>query len=318
MRAFAALMLILFAAPVSAAEKPFLALPLDCKPGRTCVIEDYVDADPGPGQRDYTGGIKSRDGHRGTDIALTSDTAMADGAAVLAAAPGRVEATRDGVPDRPYTDALAEELKGKECGNAVRISHDNGLQTLYCHMEQGSVRVKTGDLVARGDFLGYVGMSGQSNYPHVHISVLKDGKPIDPFAPDAEAAAAGETLWLDPMPYTPSGMFTAGFAAAVPSFEDVQSGAARITETTPDSPLVLYSHFFEARDGDVLRLAAAGPEGAIFGTMIRIDDAKRNMFRAFGRKAPSNGWPPGDYRGTARLERAGKVLAVRFTEITVR
>ena len=71
-----ALSLIVSAAGPLAAETPFLDWPMDCIPGQTCFIEDYVDADPGPGQADYTCGLKSRDGHRGTDIALLNFAAM--------------------------------------------------------------------------------------------------------------------------------------------------------------------------------------------------------------------------------------------------
>ena len=78
-----ALALLLAAAP-AAADPPRLALPLACEYGRTCVIEDYVDADPGPDQRDYTCGIKSRDDHRGVDFMLPDLAAMEAGVAVLA------------------------------------------------------------------------------------------------------------------------------------------------------------------------------------------------------------------------------------------
>src|SRR6056297_3535043 len=61
-RAFApAAFVILAAATTAAADAPRLALPIDCILGQTCYIEDYVDTDPGPGQRDYMCGLKSRD-----------------------------------------------------------------------------------------------------------------------------------------------------------------------------------------------------------------------------------------------------------------
>ena len=71
------------AAP-TAAEVPFLALPLDCTLGETCFIEDYVDADPTFAQHDYTCGLKSRDGHQGTDIALLSENEIDRGVTVRA------------------------------------------------------------------------------------------------------------------------------------------------------------------------------------------------------------------------------------------
>ena len=85
-------------APMALAE-PRLALPLDCTLGETCFIQNYVDADGGPGAADFTCGGLSYDGHKGTDFALLSHSAAQAGVNVLAAAPGVVRAVRDGVAD---------------------------------------------------------------------------------------------------------------------------------------------------------------------------------------------------------------------------
>ena len=305
------------------AEAPFLTWPLQCIPGVECYIEDYVDADPADGaQRDYTCGIKSRDGHRGTDFALTDMRIYARGVPVVAAAPGVVSATRDGVTDQLYTDDTAHLVDGRECGNAVRIEHENGLQTLYCHLRKDSVRVSKGEEVARGAPLGLVGLSGQTNYPHVHMSVLGPDGQIDPFDPDAAATgtcgAATSNLWIDPQVYTPTGMFTAGFSDRVPTFDDVRSGAARVQRATPDSAMVLYAHVYYALDGDQIRFHAIGPTGETFDRTVTLDAPKASQFRAFGRKAPAAGWPGGTYQGTAQLIRDGKILAARFTTLSVR
>ena len=311
--------LVSLAAPAGA-EPPQLGLPLDCQLGQSCVIEDYVDAKPGEGQSDYQCGIKSRDGHRGTDFALMSFEAMAQGVAVLAAAPGTVSATRDGLPDQPVTAATRDQIKGRECGNAVRIDHGQGWQTLYCHMRQGSVSVRKGDRVDAGQRLGLVGLSGLTNNPHLHFSVLKDGNVIDPFRP-----TAGETcgdrpqgqLWITAPLYDRADLATAGFSTAVPEFHEVRSGAARALQTTPNTPIVLYAHVFFAAPGDRLQLSASGPDGALFDTEIPLETPFVQLFRAHGRKAPPQGWPPGDYRGYVRLVRGDRVLATRHADIRV-
>ena len=41
-------------------------------------------------------------------------------------------------------------------GNYVKIKHDNGMYTLYAHMKYGSVEVKVGDRVSKGQVLGYM------------------------------------------------------------------------------------------------------------------------------------------------------------------
>ncbi len=303
------------------AGPPELYLPLDCRLGQTCYIEDYVDADPGSGMSDFTCGLKSRDGHRGTDIVLQSFEAMHSGVDVLAAAPGIVAATRDSMPDIAVTPDNRENVRGQECGNAVRIDHGDGWQTLYCHMEQGSVAVQPGDQVSVGDPLGLVGLSGLTNIPHVHLTVLKDGKVIDPFTPDANGTCApnpqGYGLWVTPPPYDPAGLFTAGFSTSVPSFDAVESGAARATTSYTDEPLVLYTHAFHAQPGDVLELATTGPDGTVFQTAIPLEDPQTQLFRAYGHKAPDAGWPAGEYRGMIRLVRSGELIAWRHADITV-
>lgn len=313
------LILALISAASPLAADPFLQLPLDCTPGKTCFIEDYVDARPGDGQSDYTCGLKSRDGHRGTDFALPDFDAMRAGVAVLASAPGVVEATRDGMPDRILTEANRAEIEGRECGNAVRIGHANGMKTLYCHMEKGSIAVKSGDRVRAGQPIGKVGLSGQTTYPHVHISVLdQKGNVVDPFAPGAQSCGeTDETLWLDPVPYDRAGLFTAGFSDSVPDFGAVQSGAARRAEVAADAPLVLYGHVFYAEPGDVLHLRAKGPDGTIFDHAETLEKPQAQLYRAFGKRAPDGGWPTGAYRGFVTLTRGDTLMAARHADVTI-
>ncbi|MFZ5963439.1 M23 family metallopeptidase [Thalassococcus sp. BH17M4-6] len=296
-----------------------MSLPLDCTLGETCFIEDYVDADPTFAQHDYTCGLKSRDGHRGTDFALLDEDAMRAGVRVLAAAPGLVEAVRDGVADEPYTAEVAARIKGRECGNAVRIGHPNGYKTLYCHLKNGSLTVRKGDVVDAGKPLGLVGMSGQSNFAHVHLTVLKDGEIIDPFNPGASQTCGADTpaLWRDMPGYDKAGLFTAAFSTSVPSLAHVQSGAARRDSARPDHDLVLYGFAFFAQTGDVVEFEATGPGGQILQASQTIDKGRAQLFRAQGRKAPSGGWPQGSYTGHVTLKRDGRILARRPATIRV-
>ena len=56
-------------------------------------------------------------------------------------------------------------------GNHVIIDHNNGYLTLYAHMSR--INVKEGQVVARGDVVGYVGMTGIATGPHVHYEIWK-------------------------------------------------------------------------------------------------------------------------------------------------
>ena len=65
-------------------------------------------------------------------------------------------------------------------GNYVILSHDDGFQTLYGHMS--SIGASRGDRVSQGTVIGYVGSTGYSTGCHVHLSVYKKGKMIDPLS----------------------------------------------------------------------------------------------------------------------------------------
>jgi len=59
-------------------------------------------------------------------------------------------------------------------GNCVVVKHAGGEYSQYAHLKQGSVRVKAGDKVARGQVLGQLGQTGNSTEPHLHFQ-LTDG-----------------------------------------------------------------------------------------------------------------------------------------------
>lgn len=56
-------------------------------------------------------------------------------------------------------------------GNHVVINHNNGYFTLYGHMSR--MNVKVGQTVARGDVIGFVGMTGDATGPHLHYEIWK-------------------------------------------------------------------------------------------------------------------------------------------------
>ncbi|MGR3678397.1 MAG: M23 family metallopeptidase, partial [Paracoccaceae bacterium] len=167
-----------------------LTMPIDCVLGEGCHIQQYVDQDPGPGAQDYLCETLSYEGHKGTDFALPYLRDIADDVAVLAAAPGVIRATRNTMADRLFTTENETDIAGKECGNGVVIRHDDGWETQYCHMKRGSISVTKGQRIEAGTELGHVGLSGRTQFPHLHFSVRKDGKSIDPFAP-SEAFECG-------------------------------------------------------------------------------------------------------------------------------
>lgn len=292
-------------APPLAAADLSLGLPIDCVLGESCHIQQFVDRDPGPGVADFRCGGLSYDGHKGTDFAIPTLADMARGVAVLAAAAGTVTAIRDGMDDAGYSGATAAMIEGRDCGNGVVIRHDGGWETQYCHMRQGSVRVGNGTRVAAGDPLGLVGMSGRAQFPHVHITVRKDGEVVDPFdtGPGVDCAASAP-LWSAAPAYVPSGLIQAGFADAIPTYDAVRAGtAARVALDRRGPALVLYGFAFGGRKGDVIDIVVTGPDGRVVGQRAELDRDQAQFFRAAGRRTPPAGWPAGRYDGTVTLLR---------------
>lgn len=303
------------APPLLAQDTHWLGWPIDCILGESCFLMNYVDADPGAGAEDFTCGPLSYDGHKGTDIALPTHAEMRAGVAVLAAAPGVVRGTRDGMPDLGLDGTPAELLAGKDCGNGVLIDHGGGWQTQYCHLRQGSVAVAQGETVAAGDRLGLVGFSGRTQYPHVHISVRKDGQDIDPFDSDGARTCGaddgpGDDLWADPPAYDAGSIVATGFQDAVPDYDAVKDGTAGRARFPADAPaLVGWALIHGGRPGDRVEITLTAPDGSVFSrTEDGLTKAQALLMRASGRKRPGDGWASGDWHLGVRLLRAGAVL----------
>jgi murein DD-endopeptidase MepM/ murein hydrolase activator NlpD len=63
-------------------------------------------------------------------------------------------------------------------GICVKVEHGYGYISLYGHLKCATV--KTGDRVQRGNIIGYMGDSGRSTGPHLHYTILKYGKEVNP------------------------------------------------------------------------------------------------------------------------------------------
>ena len=317
-RAAAAALLSLAALP--AASDVVLEMPIDCTLGDTCYIQQLMDHDPGPDARDYLCGSLTYDGHKGTDFALPTLADMDRGVTVRAAAPGVVAGLRDGMPDRLYSPNEDASVDGRECGNGVVLRHGDGWETQYCHMRAGSITVRSGDRVVAGDPLGQVGLSGQTQFPHLHLSVRKDGHPIDPFRPAGEdCAAPASGLWAETPAVPPGGLIDAGFASSVPDFDAIKAGDAAIGRLSNTAPaLVLFGFAYGSRAGDILRLEIDGPEGRFLAQDAKLDRPQAQLFRAAGRCLSQPSWPHGTYTGTVTLLRDGEALSEKSVTMEIR
>jgi murein DD-endopeptidase MepM/ murein hydrolase activator NlpD len=301
----------------AAAESVQLKLPVACEVGRTCFIQNYVDVDASSSATDYRCGTLSYDGHNGTDFRLPSMRVQRAGVGVLAAAAGRVVRVRDGVADVSIRGADREGVRGSECGNGAVIAHSDDWETQYCHLARGSLRVKPGQTVEAGQPLGLIGLSGLTEYPHLHFTVRHQGKIADPFANGAPAGACagGEVLWesaaREHLAYQGRAVLNTGFAAGAVTMEAIEQEETKAISSANDtSPIVAFVRAIGLKTGDKQSLELRAPSGKVIARNQAdpLDRSKAQVMLFAGSKRPPNGWDRGTYKATYLVERADQVV----------
>jgi len=126
---------------------------------------------------------------------------------VLAVADGVVRDARDGQPDGQPLSPHPEGTDLTACGlygNFVVLEIAPGVFAHYAHLRPGSVRVRPGEHVHRGDVLAHLGDSGNSAAPHLHFHLSdkpafeeSEGLPFR-FARFTNEGDAGEQVVLSP------------------------------------------------------------------------------------------------------------------------
>jgi Peptidase family M23 len=303
------------------AETPRLVLPLLCEVGHTCFIQNYVDAAPSPAARDYQCGTLTYDGHNGTDFRIPTLRAQQAGVSVLAAADGRVTRSRSNVPDISVRISGTAAVRGTECGNGLVIDHGSGWETQYCHMAQGSLTVEPGDAVAAGQPIGRVGLSGLTEYPHLHFTMRHKGQVVDPFAYGAPPGSCrqGASLWDHSLgkalTYQGGAVLNAGFAREPVTMESVEAGDAEQTPGQDAPAIVAFVRAIGLKASDVQHLTIKDPSGAVLAENRSepLDRAKAQVLFFTGRKRPASGWIRGTYQAAYTVSRdGGTIIDFRF------
>jgi len=95
---------------------------------------------------------------------------------VIAVSDGVVVAAADGTADSTPTLERSSENSNQPdvasvAGNSATIEVGPGCYAHYVHLQSGSLRVKAGDRVRKGEVIGALGNSGNSTGPHLHFQV---------------------------------------------------------------------------------------------------------------------------------------------------
>jgi murein DD-endopeptidase MepM/ murein hydrolase activator NlpD len=150
---------------------------------------DFDDNYGAAGCRDYACGGACYDGHTGHDFGLGI------GNEIRAAQDGVVYSTFNGCANYGYVGNPC----GGRCGNYVGVRHRDGATTIYCHMQQGTLRVSVGQSVECGQVLGASASSGSSSGPHLHFGY----RPAGGASQQAYAGSCGRSssLWVQQYGY---------------------------------------------------------------------------------------------------------------------
>lgn len=233
------LSMLLSAVSIASAEEPGFSWPISCVPGVDCAGTHFRIGYPDVSGTGLSFACSKPGylGHQGTDIVVSS---VEQGVHALAAADGVVRWTADGRFDRCPSDTEHDcdeqeksELSsgnnkgatlGFNAGNFVMVEHtmaDTRYLTLYAHLRKGSLTVAPGQKIVRGQHLGDVASSGNSQIPHLHFGVYKaEGgmyRPVDPWKGTCNATSEG--LWVSAVPYRTNDLLMA-HPAQTPNNDD--------------------------------------------------------------------------------------------------
>lgn len=314
-----AAMLVLAPQAARAQGSPGFDLPVKCGPEQPCFLQNLVDMDSGPAKRDPLCNAATYDGHKGTDIRLRNFREIRSLGHVFAMADGIVTGVRTNMADRLMaTEQDQARIKGRECGNGLVIDFGTIKGAKYtsqlCHFARGSITLQIGDKVKRGQQIGRIGLSGATEFPHIHFSIRKNGKLIDPITGRFIDQACAENDFqhslfsaaaLDPLLATGfQPLLEDGFANGPVNGKQILRSQTELP--TRSSAFVYFAKFINLQQGDYLSLSIQGPNGRVSHSKTKPLERDKASYTAFvGKRNPP---PVGTYTGEANLIRNGEII----------
>jgi hypothetical protein len=293
-----------------------LGLPVNCTLGEECFVQQMPDIDPSAEVLDPLCGKASYPGHDGWDIRLRSMKEIGR-TPVVSVADGTVLRVRDGVPDRIFDRSQDSDLLGgKECGNGVVVEHASGIVSQYCHLKQGSIAVRPGARIGKGENLGSIGASGLAEFPHVHLSIRRDGVTVEPLTgrplrQGTEACGDANSGLFEPavgrlLSRSPTAILDFGLAKAPPELPVlVREGGPPLVKLS--EPIVVWVWAINVEQGSLFRIRLLDPDRTpILDVDTKaLEGCKANYLVYVGGK---HGTQAGDYNLRVELLAGGRTV----------
>lgn len=303
----------LASASAAVAETPFL-FPLDCSHTDGCYVLSMPDVSAvSDSPQDGFCGPQARDGGKELDIGLSSISAIKDNVPVVAARGGEVISVTTNAPDQVRGEGVPLPVGVTPCGNGVILDHDGGWNTVYCHLQQGSIPLKAGQKVKAGQTIGYIGLSGATRWPKLSFSAIRNGSVFDPMtrANILRGCIPGKTastLFSDYPKYTYRPAAIAGTGVTVEAIDDndVRRGylgtETRIHHANPN--ITLWTLVLGTRQGDTLHITVYPPASSLAYTEkhIPLREDKDALPVLLDIKA-KDGFKKGSWRAQVKIER---------------
>ena len=140
-----------------------------------------VEGNAAIGQRFAIDYVKTDgNGRRFTGDSLKNESYYAEGQDAVAVADGVVALVKDGIPENvPGITSRAVPITLETVGgNYVILDIGQGQYAFYAHLKPGSLRVRAGERVRKGQVVGLVGNSGNSTEPHLHFHLMDGTSPL--------------------------------------------------------------------------------------------------------------------------------------------
>lgn len=290
-----------------------LRFPVACQLMKNCWVTRHVDLNKRSGSvEDYMCGQKTIDGAKSTHISLANKLSAEQNVPVVASYAGKITTARN---------------VGGFCGVRIVIEHEGGWESSYCHLNPRTINVQEGQHVRTGQALGTIGMSGQSNWPHLSYALLRNGMVFDPFS--GKTALEGcsldsQTLWsggINPL-YEPAQVTNIGFNfGAIKSNEILNGTIKNATVMRADTPhIALWAMITNVRKGDNIVMKIVEPSGRILEQSDFIANNDHEHYPIYLSKFRQKfTWEDGQYKGVVTLSRPvrgyNKITVGKYTTV---